>query len=98
VYSIYWGGVALGFSRGSFSGQSYLQQVAEGTGAESYNQGSINPPSITPYLKQFEQALAETYSATFLAPGNKPVAIKVTANTHGTKVFAPTMVQPGTGS
>jgi hypothetical protein len=64
VSSIYYSDAGFR-GRGSFSGQSYLQQVADATGGTLYNSGSINPVSITPYFKQFAHDLSETYVATF---------------------------------
>ena len=48
VYSIYYNEVGFGRGRGSFSGQSYLPQVAQGTGGATYYQGTGNPVSLAP--------------------------------------------------
>jgi len=94
VYSIYY--TDAGFRGGSFSGQSYLAQVAEGTGGRAYFQGTGNPVSMTPFLKEFSDAIAETYVVTFNAPANKElVPFKASTNLPGTKVRAPEQVRPG---
>ncbi|RSL19427.1 hypothetical protein EDE15_5094 [Edaphobacter aggregans] len=97
VYSIYYGDSGIRGEAASFSGQSYLSEVAEGTGGRTYYQGTGNPVSIGPFLKQFRGAIAETYVATFEAPGNKNmVRIKLSTNLPGTKVRAAQEIRPGT--
>ena len=98
VYSIYYSDAGFGRGRGSFSGQSYLLQVAQGTGGEAYYQGTGSPVSLVPFLKQFQNALAETYVATFPVEANnkKMVSLKVSTTLPKTKVNAPTQVRPGT--
>ena len=96
VYSIYYTDAGFGGNRGSFSGQSYLAQVADGTGGRAYFQGTGNPVSMSPFLDQFRKAIAETYVATFNAPGGKDlVPIKVSTKLPGTKLRAPQQVRPG---
>jgi hypothetical protein len=99
VYSIYYGETgALSRRRGAgFSGQSYLAQVAEGTGGVSFYTGIGNPVSLQPYLKQFQSAISETYVATFSVPASKNLT-RLTASTNlpKTKVRAPNQVRSGT--
>jgi hypothetical protein len=98
VYSIYYNDA--GFSRGrgsSFSGQGYLQQVAQGTGGTAYYQGTGSPVSLAPFLKQFQNSIAETFVATFPVDVNKKmVSLKVSTSLPGTKLRAPSDVRPGT--
>jgi hypothetical protein len=97
VYSIYYSDAGFRGGRGSFSGQSYLLQVAQGTGGQAYYQGIGSPVSLIPFLKQFQNALAETYVATFPVEGNKKmVTLKVSTDLPKTKVNAPQDVRPGT--
>jgi len=97
VYSIYFSDAGFGRNRASFSGQSYLLQLAQGTGGAAYYQGTGNPVSIAPYLKQFTNALAETYVATFPVDGNKKmVSLKLSTTLPSTKLQAQTQVRPGT--
>jgi hypothetical protein len=97
VYSIYYTDAGFGRARGSFSGQSYLNQVAQGTGGTSYYQGTGNPVSIAPFLKNFQTAISETYVATFPVEGNKKmVSLKLSTNLAKTKINAPGAVRPGT--
>ena len=97
VYSIYYGDTGFRRGRGSFSGQSYLLQVAQGTGGTTYYQGTGNPVSLIPFLKQFQNALAETYVATFPVDANKKlVSLKLSTTLPRTKVNAPQQVRPGT--
>jgi len=98
VYSIYYGGA--GMRGGTFSGQNYLQQVAQATGAQSFYTGTITPPSLMPYLDQFSKAIAESYSVRFMVDNNKEkrdtlTQIKVTTSQPGVKVHAPENVHPG---
>lgn len=100
VYSIYYPDAGIGGGQASFSGQSYLQQVAEATGGESFYQGTITPPSLAPYLKQFRQALTESFLVTFNAnatheKGNTLVPIKLKTEQAGVKIHAPQSVHPG---
>jgi hypothetical protein len=96
VYSIYYPDAGFHRGRGSFSGQSYLFQVAEATGGASFYQGSIPPVSLAPFLKQFQGAIARTYVATFDVPANKNLArIKISTTMPKTKVRAPDQVRPG---
>lgn len=90
VYSIYYGRFDVHLGYGSFSGQSYLGSLAEGTGAETFNQGSLNPPSITPYLKQFEKSLNESWILQFQTGSRKLSQLKV-QGAKGIKVYAPRM-------
>jgi hypothetical protein len=97
VYSIYYGDSGFRRGRGSFSGQSYLLQVAQETGGTTYYQGTGNPVSLIPFLKQFQNALAETYVATFPVEGNKKmVSLKLSTKLPKTKINAPSEVRPGT--
>jgi hypothetical protein len=98
VYSIYY--ADSGMQGGSFSGQSYLSQVAEATGGELFNLGTIPPPSLAPYLKQFSKAITESYAVSFLASANNEkrdtlTPIKVTTEQAGMKIHAPEGVHPG---
>jgi hypothetical protein len=98
VYSIYY--PDSGMRGGSFSGQSYLQQIAEATGGESFYQGSIPPISFKPYLDQFRKAILETYSVSFMASTNNEkrdtlTQIKLTTSQPGVKVIAPQAVHAG---
>jgi hypothetical protein len=98
VYSIYY--ADAGMRGGSFSGQSYLSQIAEATGGELFNTGSIPPPSFAPYLKQFRKAILESYSVSFLASANREkrdtlTQVKVTSSQSGVKIHAPEAVHPG---
>jgi hypothetical protein len=97
VYSIYYGDAGFRRGRGSFSGQSYLLQVAQGTGGTAYYQGTGSPVSLIPFLKQFQNALAETYVATFPVDANKKmVSLKLSTTLPKTKLNAPQEVRPGT--
>jgi hypothetical protein len=98
VYSIYYSDAGFRGGRGSFSGQSYLQQVAQGTGGQAYYQGTGSPVSLAPFLKQFQKSLAETYVATFPVEANnrKMVTLKVSTSLPKTKVTAPQEIRPGT--
>jgi hypothetical protein len=96
VYSIYYSDAGFRGGRGSFSGQSYLLQVAQATGGTAYYQGTGSPVSLAPFLKQFQNALAETYVATFPVDANKMVSLKVSTTIPKTKVNAPQQVRPGT--
>jgi hypothetical protein len=97
VYSIYYGDAGFRRGRGSFSGQSYLQQMAQGTGGTAYYQGTGSPVSLQPFLKQFHDAIAETYVATFpVDPNKKMVSLKLSTDLPKTKLNAPQQVRPGT--
>ena len=101
VYSLYYPDAGFGGGgRSSFSGQSYLQQVAEATGGESFYQGTITPPTLAPYLKEFRQALGESFLVTFNAnatheKNNTLVPIKLKSEQGGVKIHAPQGVHPG---
>jgi hypothetical protein len=97
VYSIYFTDAGFRGGRGSFSGQSYLQQLADGTGGIAYYLGTGNPVSLEPFLNQFKAALAETYVATFPVDGNKKmVALKLATTLPKTKLRGPDEIRPGT--
>jgi len=99
VYSIYFPNAGFRGGQGSFSGQSYLQQVGEATGGMLFNNGSIPPVSIAPYLEQFGRAINTSYELGFRAnAGNKRdtlTRIRVRSNQPGVKVRAPAAVRPG---
>jgi hypothetical protein len=95
VSSIYFGDAGIRGGRASFSGQSYLVQVAEATGGRSYYNMSGNPVSIAPYLEEFQQSLAQTYLATFDAAGKDLVSLRVKSNVPHLKLRAPQLVRPG---
>jgi hypothetical protein len=97
VYSIYYNDAGFRRGRGSFSGQSYLQQMAQGTGGTAYYQGTGSPVSLAPFLKQFQNAISETYVATFpVDPSKKMVSLKLSTDLPKTKLNAPQQVRPGT--
>ncbi len=97
VYSIYYGDSGFRGGAASFSGQSYLSQVAEATGGRCYTQGTGNPVSLAPFLKQFKDSIAETYVATFTAPGGTNlVRVKLSTTLPNTKLRAPEQIRPGT--
>jgi hypothetical protein len=94
VYSIYFGDAGIRGESADNSGQSYLAQVTQETGGVNFWQGVGNPVSMSPFLGQFQRAIAETYVATFTAPmGNDLVRVKFSA--EKTKLHAPDQVRPG---
>ena len=100
VYSIYYGDAGIRGGLANFSGQSYLSQVAEATGGQSFYQGRITPPSLAPYLNQFRQAIQESYLVTFNASANHEksntlLTIKIKSEQAGIRIHAPQAVHPG---
>lgn len=94
VYAVYFSDAGIRGGSANFSGQSYLQQLAEGTGGVNFWQGIGSPVSTEPYLKAFQKALAESYVATFNAPaGHDLVRVKFSA--PKAKLRGPEQVQPG---
>ncbi|WP_052200247.1 hypothetical protein [Terriglobus sp. TAA 43] len=92
VYSIYYGRFDNHPGYASFSGQSYLGDLADSTGANTFNQGSLNPPSISPYLKQFEKNLNESWLLSFQTGTRKLEPLKVDG-AKGTKLYVQRMAQ-----
>jgi hypothetical protein len=97
VYSIFYNDA--GVRRGNFSGQSYLQQVADATGGELLS-GGITPVSLKPYLNDFQKYIAESYTVSFLASstherGNSLTPIKLKTSQPGMKLRVPEAVHPG---
>jgi hypothetical protein len=100
VYAIAYTDAGMRGGRASFSGQSYLQQVADATGGRSFYQGIGNPVSLAPFLDDFRHAIAESYSAVFMASTSheKPntlARLKVKTTEPGLKIHAPEAVHPG---
>jgi hypothetical protein len=98
VYSIFFNDAGFGRGRGSFSGQNYLAELAEGTGGLSlYQSTGQNPVSMAPYLKEFQNDIANTYVATFPVDSNKKlVSLKTSTDLPKTKLRAPSQIRPGT--
>ncbi len=96
IYSIYFADAGIHGGAANFSGQSYLSQIAEASGGRAYYEGTGNPVSMVPFLKQFQHDVSETYIASFNAPGDqKLVRIKVSTKLPKTKLTAPQEVRPG---
>jgi hypothetical protein len=100
VYAIAYSDAGFRGGRGSFSGQSYLQQVADATGGRSFYNGIGNPVSLAPFLGEFRKAIAESYTATFMASANHEKAntlarLKITTSQPQLKLHAPEAVHPG---
>jgi hypothetical protein len=100
VYSIYYRDAGVRGESASMSGQGYLAQVADATGGDTYFEGSGNPVSIQPFLKQFVHALAESYVATFkvdpTAGGRDHLLrLKMSTSTPKLKLRLPSEVRPG---
>ncbi len=96
VSSIYYGDAGIRGAAANFSGQSYLGQVAEATGGESYWNGQGNPVSLAPYLARFAKDISQTYVASFIArPSRDPLRLKVKAHRSGLKVRSPALVRTG---
>lgn len=93
VYSIYYGRRNFNANLPSFSGQSYLSQVADATGGKLFNSGQINPPSLSPYFREFDTALRESYLVGFTAAGKHLERIKVSSTMSGVKLHAQKAVQ-----
>lgn len=62
-----------------------------------FNQGTITPPSIAPYFKNFQQALANTYAVEFLDGSRHLDRLKVSTSLSGVKVHTQREVQAGQG-
>ena len=92
MYSIYYGRFDNHPGFASFSGQSYLGDFADSTGANMFNQGSLNPPTISPVLKQFEKNLNESWLLSFQTGTRKFEQLRVSA-AKGTKLHVQRMVQ-----
>ena len=100
VSSIYYRDAGYRGGGAALSGQSYLQQVADGTGGVSYYQGDFNPVSLSPYFHQFEHDLAETYIATFNADTGAAgrdhlLRLKMSSSIPKLKLRHPEAVRPG---
>ncbi len=100
VYSIYYGDAGMRGGAANFSGQSYLNQIADATGGESFYQGRITPPSLAPYFDEFRKAIGESYLVTFNASAthekaNTLASLKIKSEQAGVKIHAPQAVHPG---
>jgi hypothetical protein len=101
VYSIYYSDSAFGSGAASFSGQNYLYQVAEATGGRSLYQGTMNPVSLLPFLREFADNVSDTYIATFPAGAesaarDRLVQLKISTSEKDLKLRHATSVMPGT--
>lgn len=97
VSSIYYGDAGIRGGAANFSGQSYLSQVAEGTGGESYYQGHGNPVALAPYLARFATDISQTDVASFIAPPARDLlTLRVKSHVKGVKLRSAAAVRTGT--
>ena len=99
VYSIYYGDRGMRGGSAYLSGQSYLQQVADGTGGQLLS-GGITPVTLKPFMNDFLKYINETYTVNFLASSTRErqdtlVPIKLKTSQNGVKLRAPEAVHPG---
>jgi hypothetical protein len=100
VYSIPYHEAGLPGGYGSFSGQSYLEQVADGTGGRLLYLGSLNPVDLTPFLNEFLKDLRESYTAAFDVKASSGKygtleQLKISSAQSGVKIHAPEAVHAG---
>ncbi len=100
VYSIYFGSEGhAGHSYWQINwGQNYLSQLGDETGGEFYWQGSSNPISFAPYLKEIGERLREQYIVTFDAGGEGKAgfqAIKLKTELAHVTLVGPSKVYAG---
>ena len=81
----------------NFSGQNYLNQLAEGSGGVNLWQGFGNPVSTDPFLKQFGEAIARSFVVGFpMTSRNENLEqVKVSTSLPKTKVRSAQLVRPG---
>ena len=79
----------MGGGLASYSGQSYLQKIAEQTGAKAYFEGTGNPVSFEPFLKEFNGELGRIYELTILGTKTGLQPLKVTTGVKGIKLGVP---------
>ncbi len=95
VYSIYLRGAGL-YGRGEFStnvAQSRLMEVSQETGGQTYFQDLTNPVTISPFLADFQDRLANQYLVTIDDLHEKGVQpVKVRTELPGLKIEAPTRI------
>ena len=97
VSAIYYGDAGIRGGAANFSGQSYLSQVAEATGGDSYWQGTSNPVALAPYLAHFASDIAQTYVASFIAPPSRDLLrLRAKSDAKGLKLRTATAVRTGT--
>lgn len=81
-------------------GQSFLSEVADGTGGESYYIGIGSPVNFVPYFKELTEREQHQYLLTFDAqPGKKPgyERIKLSTEVPGVELVGQTRVYVGSG-
>jgi hypothetical protein len=95
VYSIYLRGAGI-YGRGNWVttvAQSRLIEVSEETGGYAYFQGFTDPVSISPFLSDFQDRLANQYLVNFEALNGKGVQpVKLRTELPGLKIEGPTHI------
>jgi hypothetical protein len=94
VYSIYLRGAGDGRSGWvTLAGQSRLIQVSEETGGSAYFQGVGDPVTISPFLSDLQDRLANQYQVTIEGSGERGVQpVKLRTELPGLKIEAPTHI------
>jgi hypothetical protein len=100
VFSIYYGDAGIRGGSANFSGQSYLKQVSDATGGDTFYQGFGEPVSFQPFLRQFQTELSETFIASFDANPQgegreRLVRLKVNTTVPKLKLRHPEAIRPG---
>lgn len=95
VYSIYLRGAGL-YDRGGWVttvAQSRLIEVSEETGGTAYFQGFTDPVTISPFLSDFQDRLANQYQVTIEASSQKGVQpVKLRTELPGLRIQGPTQI------
>jgi hypothetical protein len=95
VYSIYLRGAGLEGRSGwaTTTAQSRLIDVSEETGGYAYFQGFSDPVTISPFLSDFQDRLANQYQVTIEGANEKGVQpVKLRVELPGLKIQAPTHI------
>jgi hypothetical protein len=95
VYSIYLRGAGGDGRSGwvTLAGQSRLIQVSDETGGSAYFQGFTDPVTISTFLSDLQDRLANQYQVTIEGSGEKGVQpVKLRTELPGLKIEAPTHV------
>jgi hypothetical protein len=95
VYSIYLRGAGVSGQGGWVTtvAQSRLIEVSQETGGTAYFQGFTDPVTIGPFLKDFQDRLANQYKVTIEVMNGKGVqTVKLQSELRGLKIEGPTRI------